>query len=34
MGVLDIALVVFITVVAIGSGVGFYIYMKKEEDDR
>jgi flagellar basal body-associated protein FliL len=31
MSILDISLMVFIAVVAIGSGIGFYVYMKKEE---
>jgi len=31
MGLLEIALLIFIAIVAIVSGVGFYIYNKKEE---
>jgi len=31
MGLLEIALLIFIAGVAIVSGVGFYIYNKKEE---
>lgn len=32
MGILEIALLVFIAVVVVVSGVGFYIYNKKEEE--
>jgi len=31
MGILEIGLLVFITVVVLVSGIGFYIYNKKEE---
>jgi len=31
MALLEIAMLIFIALVAIGSGVGFYIYNKKEE---
>jgi uncharacterized protein (UPF0333 family) len=33
MPILEIVLLVFILVVVIVSGVGFYIYNKKEEDN-
>lgn len=33
MGILEISLLIFIAVVAIVSGVGFYIYNKKEEEN-
>jgi uncharacterized protein YneF (UPF0154 family) len=31
VGILEIALLVFIVLVVIGSGMGFYIHNKKEE---
>jgi uncharacterized protein (UPF0333 family) len=32
MGILEISLLIFIAVVVVVSGVGFYIYNKKEEE--
>jgi len=32
MGSLEISLIVFIAIVAVVSGIGFYIYNKKEEE--